>query len=67
MNSGIIKKQSLSQNLINKKPSEYFNFLDALIKEGVFRTYSNFRTTEKDVSFGYDKMRNYKILLYWLG
>ncbi len=57
----------IDKHLGNNSPSEYFNFLDALIKEGVFRTYSNFRTTEKDVSFAYDKMRDYKILLYWLG
>lgn len=56
----------ISKNLGNNSPSEYFNFLDALIKEGVFRTFSDFRRTEKNVSFAYDKMRDYKILLYWL-
>lgn len=54
------------KSLGNNSPSEYFNFLDALIKEGVFRTYSSFRRSEKDVSFAYDRMRDYSILLYWL-
>lgn len=58
---------SLNKFLGLTSTPEYFNFLDALIKEGVLRTFSDYSSTERRVGYAYDRMRDYYILLYWLG
>lgn len=53
----------VSKCISQKSTFEYINFLDALIKEGIFRAYSGFSGGQKRVGFAYDRMRDYYILL----
>lgn len=57
---------AINGSLGNLSPPEYFSFVDALIKEGVFRAFSGHKNSEKKVGFAYDRMKDYNILLYWL-
>lgn len=59
-------KTTINRNLGNASPPEYFNFVDALIKEGVFRAFSSYNNSEIRVGFAYDHMKDYYTLLYWL-
>lgn len=56
----------INRNLGNASPPEYFSFVDALIKEGVFRAFSGYKSAEKRVGFAYDRMKDYNTLLYRL-
>ena len=57
---------AINRSLGNLSPPEYFSFVDALIKEGVFRAFSGHKNSEKKVGFAYDRMKDYNTLLYWL-
>ncbi|HHX60383.1 MAG TPA: hypothetical protein GX707_06560 [Epulopiscium sp.] len=57
---------AINRSLGNASPPEYFSFVDALIKEGIFRAFSGYKSVEKSVSFAYDRMKDYNTLLYWL-
>ncbi|MEQ6378442.1 hypothetical protein RZN25_16645 [Bacillaceae bacterium S4-13-56] len=57
---------TINRRLGIASPPEYFSFVDALIKEGVFRAFSGYRSSEKSVGFAYDRMKDYNTLLYWL-
>lgn len=57
---------TINRNLGNASPPEYFSFVDALIKEGVFRAFSGYESMEKRVGFAYDRMKDYNTLIYWL-
>ena len=53
----------VSKSISQKSTPEYLNFLDALIKEDIFRAYSGHNGEQKRVGFAYDRMRDYFTLL----
>jgi hypothetical protein len=53
----------ISKSISRKSTPEYLNFLDALIKEDIFRAYSSHNGEQKRVGFAYDRMRDYYTLL----
>lgn len=46
-----------------KSTDEYFNFLDALIKEGILRTFTPYNEHKKQVTFAYDRMKDYYVTI----
>lgn len=57
---------TINISLGNISPPEYFGFVDALIKEGIFRTFTQYSSKQKRIGFAYDKMKDYSTLLYRL-
>lgn len=60
----IIREIDKKYNIQNT--TRYKSFLDALIKENIFKCNRRYREKEKYVSFSYEKMRDYYLVYYQL-
>ena len=60
----IIREIDKNYNIQNT--TRYKSFLDALIKENIFKCNRRYREKEKYVSFSYEKMRDYYLVYYQL-